>query len=262
MSAAADALRQPLPVRTVPPARVFDWLARGWRDLWRTPVPSLLHGVLVALVGWVSFALSDRFGWLVPGAVSGFVLVGPILATGLYELSRLQARGERPGVADVINAWRRESRPLVRVGLLLFVLATVWVLTSALLFTLFVKVPVDSPTAFLRYAIELQGNTLFLLWLLSGGLGAAVVFALTAVSPPLLLGRRIGFRRALMTSVRAVGDNPVTMALWAAVVMGCVVLSLATAMAGFIVAFPLLGHATWHAYKDLVITDGVPLRYE
>jgi uncharacterized membrane protein len=88
------------------------------------------------------------------------------------------------------------------------------------------------------------------------------VFALTAVSPPLLLGRMVGFRRALVTSVRAVGDNPVTMGLWATIVMGCVILSLATVMLGFIIAVPLLGHATWHAYKDLVVTDGVPLRYE
>lgn len=254
--------RQPLPVRTVPPGRVLDWLGLGWRDLWRTPGPSLLHGLLVAMGGWIVLALSHRFGWLLPGAVSGFVLVGPIIATGLYELSRLQARGERPGLAAVVNAWRRESKPLVRVGLLMFVLATAWVLLSALLFTLFVKVPLGSPAEFLRYAAKLQGNVLFTLWLVLGGLGAAVLFALTAVSPPLLLGRMVGFRRALLTSVRAVGDNPVTMGLWAAVVMGCVVLSLVTAMLGFIIAVPLLGHATWHAYKDLVVTDGVPLRYE
>jgi uncharacterized membrane protein len=254
--------RQPLPVRTVPPSRVLDWLERGWRDLWRTPGPSLLHGMLVAIGGWTLFALSHRFGWLLPGAVSGFVLVGPILATGLYELSRLQARGERPGLAAVVNAWRRESKPLVRVGLLLFVLATAWVLASALLFTVFVKVPLGSPAEFLRYTTKLQGNWLFTLWLILGGLGAAVVFALTAVSPPLLLGRMVGFRRALVTSVRAVGDNPVTMGLWATIVMGCVILSLATVMLGFIIAVPLLGHAAWHAYKDLVVTDGVPLRYE
>jgi uncharacterized membrane protein len=200
--------------------------------------------------------------WILPGAVSGFVLVGPILCTGLYELSRLQARGERPGLADVINAWRRESRPLVRVGVLLFVLATLWVLVSALLFKLFVRVPITTPVEFLRYAAMEQGNLLFTLWLLLGGLGVAVVFALTAVSPPLLLGRMVGLRQALLTSVRAVGDNPVTMGLWAAVVMTLVALSLATVMVGFILAVPVLGHATWHAYKDLVVTDGVPLRYE
>lgn len=256
-SAANDA---PLPVRSIAPDRVLDWLALGWRDLWRSPGPSLLHGLLVCIGGWLILGLSHAFWWVLPGAVSGFVLVGPILATGLYELSRLQARGEQPGFAAVVNAWRRESRPLVRVGLLLVALATAWVLLSALLFALFVSEPLRSPADVLRYAVVHQGDGLFLLWLLLGGLGSAVVFAFTAVSPPLLLGRMVGLRRALLTSVRAVGDNPVAMALWAAVVMGAVVLSLATAMLGFIVAVPLLGHATWHAYKDLVVTDGVALR--
>jgi uncharacterized membrane protein len=252
----------PLPARAVAPGRVLHWLALGWRDLWRSPAASLMHGVIVAVGGWLALALPASLWWLLPGAVSGFVLVGPILCTGLYELSRLQARGERPGVGAVLHAWQRESRPLVRVGVLLFVLATLWVLVSALLFRLFVRAPITGPAEFLRYAVLEQGNLLFTLWLMLGGLGVAVVFALTAVSPPLLLGRMVGFRRALLTSVRAVGDNPVTMGLWAAVVMALVALSLASAMVGFIVAVPILGHATWHAYKDLVVTDGVPLRYE
>ncbi|MFN9029949.1 MAG: DUF2189 domain-containing protein [Betaproteobacteria bacterium] len=249
-------------MRNVAPGRVLHWLACGWRDLWRSPAASLLHGVIVAVGGWLALALPERLWWILPGAVSGFVLVGPILCTGLYELSRLQSRGERPGLADVVNAWRRESRPLVRVGVLLFAGATLWVLVSALLFKLFVRVPITTPVEFLRYAAMEQGNLLFTLWLLLGGLGVAVVFAVTAVSPPLLLGRMVGFRRALLTSARAVGDNPVTMGLWAAVVLTLVALSLATAMLGFIFAVPVLGHATWHAHKDLVVTDGVPLRYE
>jgi len=72
----------------------------------------------------------------------------------------------------------------------------------------------------------------------------------------------VGFRQALLTSARAVGENPLTMALWASLILAAIVLSFATAMLGFIVAVPLIGHATWHAYKEIVVTDGVPLRYE
>jgi uncharacterized membrane protein len=144
----------------------------------------------------------------------------------------------------------------------LLVLGSLWVLVSALLFWLFVPTPIRSPGEFLRYAAVEQGNLLFMLWAIVGGLGAAVVFALAAVSPPLLLGRMVGFRQALLTSVRAVGENPVTMALWASLILIAIMLSFATAMLGFIVAVPLIGHATWHAYKDVVVTDGVPLRYE
>jgi len=258
------ALRQhdPLPIRRVPPQHIWRWLALGMADLRASPIASLTHGLVVAVGGWLAIAMAQRYWWLAPGALSGFLLVGPILCTGLYELSRLHARSADAGLPAVVNAWRRESRPLVRLGLLLLVLGSLWVLVSALLFWLFVTTPIRSPGEFLRYAAIDQGNLLFMLWAIVGGLGAAVVFALAAVSPPLLLGRMVGFRQALLTSVRAVGENPVTMALWASLILAVIMLSFATAMLGFIVVVPLIGHATWHAYKDVVVTDGVPLRYE
>ena len=253
---------RPLPVRRVPPRRVLDWLALGWRDLVRVPAPSLLHGVLVALGGWTTAGLAAYLPWLAPGAFSAFVIVGPVLCTGLYELSRLLARGATPGFAAVTNAWARDSRPLVRLGLVLLALAATWVVASAALFVAFLREPPATPLAFLRYVLVGQGALLFALWLVLGGLVAAAVYAVGAVSPPLLLGRRIGFRRALLTSVRAVGDNPVTMGLWGALILVATALSLASGMLGFVVAVPWIGHATWHAYRDLVVTDDVPLRYE
>lgn len=253
---------EPLPVRRVPPRRLLHWLRQGWADLWRAPLASLLHGVAVALGGWLTVLLAREAWWLAPGAFTGFVLVGPIFCTGLYELSRLHARGVPAGMPEVAHAWARESRPLVRLGLLLLALGSLWVAASALLFTLFVDQPLRTPQQFVRYALVDQGDVLFMLWTFVGGLGAAVVFALTAVSPPLLLGRVVGFRRALLTSARAVGENPLTMGLWSGVILTAIVLSLATGMLGFVLSVPLIGHATWHAYRDLVVTDGVPLRYE
>ncbi len=129
------------------------------------------------------------------------------------------------------------------------------------LFALFVATPITGPESFLRYATSTQGDFLFLLWLVLGGLGAALVFAATAVSPPLLLGRVIDLRSALLTSIRAVGENPLAMALWALVIMVATALSMATLMAGFVVAIPVLGHATWHAYRDLVDASSLPLRH-
>lgn len=261
---AAPTLRQrdPLPVRQVPPRRVVHWLALAMADMRAAPLASLAQGLAVTAGGWIVIWMAQYYWWLAPGATSGFVLVGPILCTGLYELSRLHARGERPGLPDVANAWRRDSRPLVRMGLLLLVLGSLWVLVSALLFWLFVPAPIRTPAEFVRYAAVEQGDLLFTLWAIVGGMGAAVVFALTAVSPPLLLGRMVSFRQALLTSVRAVGENPATMALWATFILIAIVVSFATGMLGFIVTVPLIGHATWHAYKDLVVTDDVPLRYE
>jgi uncharacterized membrane protein len=250
-----------LPVRRVAVSRPLQWLRLGWRDLVRTPWPSLLHGLLVAAGGLAMLAVSRGHWSLASGAFSGFVLVGPILATGLYELSRLLSRGEQPTLADVVTAWRRGTRPLVWLGVWLAVAGTAWVLVSAGLFALFVKAPVTGPASFLRYATSTQGDFLFALWLILGGLGAAVVFAATVVSPPLLLGRVIGLRSALLTSIRAVGENPIAMAVWALIIMVATALSMATLMAGFVIAIPVLGHATWHAYRDLVDASSLPLRH-
>jgi uncharacterized membrane protein len=260
MDPAALASDAPLPVRTVAPLQPLNWLARGWRDFMRSPLAGLVHGAFVALGGWVVLLASLRYGWVAPGAFSGFVIVGPILVTGLYEISRLLARGERAGLADAVAAWRRGTRGLIQLGILLAVLGTLWVAASALLFTLFARAPLRGPVEFLRYAIVEQGDLLFTLWAILGGLGVAIVFALTAVSPPLLLGRKVGFRQALLTSARAVGENPIPMLIWALMILVATSLSLATAMLGFLVTVPVLGHASWHAYRDLVDVEGVPLR--
>jgi uncharacterized membrane protein len=250
-----------LPVRKVSLDRPFVWLRLGWRDFTRTPWASLLHGVVIAAGGVAILAAGLEHWYLLPGAFSGFVLVGPILATGLYEQSRLLSRGKRPTFADAMHAWRRGTRPLVWLGLLLAVAGTLWVLVSAGLFALFVKTPIEDARSFLRYAVRAQGDFVFVMWLAAGGLGAALVFAATAVSPPLLLGRIVTLRSAILTSVRAVGENPLALALWATLIMLATAVSIATAMVGFIVTVPVLGHATWHAYRDLVDTSSVPLRY-
>ena len=240
------------PVRTVTVSHPLRWLARGWSDFLNAGWPSGFHGLVVASGGLLILLAALQFWPLVPGAFSGFVLVGPILATGLYDISRRLSAGQTPHLGQVIRAWRRGTRPLVWLGVLLTIAGTLWVLVSALLFWVFVKAPITGPVAFLRYAVQEQSTLLFVLWLMLGALGAALVFAATAVSAPMLLDRDVDVRTAILTSVRAVGDNPVAMALWAAIIMVATALAMATAMLGFIVVVPVIGHATWHAYRDLV----------
>jgi uncharacterized membrane protein len=247
-------------VRAIGLAQPLRWLRLGWNDLHNCFGPGLLHGLIVAVGGLAILTLALRAPLLLPGALSGFLLIGPILCTGLYEVSRRCEAGERSRLAHVLAAWRRGTRPLVALGLLLFAAATAWVLASALLFRLFVPVPLDTPLRFLRYAVAGQGGGLFMLWLLAGGLGAAMVFSLTAVSAPLLLDRRVSLRTALLASVRAVGDNPAPMALWATLIMLATAASMATLMIGFVFAVPVIGHATWRAYRDLLDVEGLPLR--
>lgn len=247
-------------LRTVPVSRPLAWLSAGMRDLALAPGPSLLHGLIVVVAGIAILSLSMRAWPLLPGAFSGFVLIAPILATGLYELSRRLEQGEAPTLAHVFVAWARGTRPLVWMGLGLALAATLWVLVSALLVALFVHAPITGLREFLRLVVVGEGSNLFPLWLTLGGVGAAVVFASTVVSVPLLLDREIGLGAALATSVRAVGENPLTMALWAALIMVLTFLSMATFMLGFAITIPVIGHATWHAYRDVVDASALPRR--
>ena len=252
----------PLPVREVALGAPFRWLALGWRDFTRAFGPSVLHGVIVTVAGLAIATIALRFWPILPGAFSGFVLVAPILATGLYELSRRLERGERPNLAQAMDAWTRGTRPLVWLGVGLAFGATAWVLFSSVLVALFVREPIVGFDGFLRHVVLSEGSNLFWVWMLAGGIGAAFTFAATVVSVPLLLDRRTDLPSALVTSVRAVGANPLAMALWAAIIMVLTALSMATAMIGFAFAIPVVGHASWHAYRETVEASGAPPRAE
>src|SRR5512134_3485899 len=251
---------RPAAVREVPLLRPLRWLRLGLRDVQWAPWPSLFHGLVVAAGGWAIFAITAKVWYLLPGAFSGFVLVGPILATGLYELSRRLAAGESATLRDAARAWSRGTRPLVRLGLLLALAATGWVLVSAVLVALFVQTPITGVESFVQHVVLSQSSNLFFVWVLAGGVGAALIFAGTVVSAPLLLDREIDLSSAVLTSIRAVGANPFAMALWAALIMIATLLSLLSLMFGFVFAVPIIGHASWHAYRDVVDADALPPR--
>ena len=244
-------------VHGVTPAHTMRWLAAGWDDFMRAPLPGLLHGVLLALFGLLLFGLArDRF-WLLAGAFSGFLLMAPILATGLYAISRALERGAPVGVGTAWRAWTSGNLRLVLFGVLLAVAGTGWVLTSPSLITVFASAPVRTPLEFIRI-VALDPGWLFEGWMALGGLLAAPVFASSVIAIPLLLERRIGVLGAVLTSWRAVLRNPVTMALWAALLVLFTLFGMGTLMFGFVVVLPWLGHASWHAYRDLVDASALP----
>ncbi len=254
------ALQQSLRCRlgTITYAMPFDWLARGWRDMLRRPLPALAHGLAVTVFGVVLLGLAYRQFWLLAGAFSGFLLIGPLAATGLYAVSRAIEQGREATLATALAAWRPRDHRLVLFGVLLAAAGTGWVLTSASLITAFAPRPVNEPIDFLRVVMLDDGSYLFESWLALGGVLVAPVYASSVVAIPLLLERPIGVLAAVLTSWRAVLLNPGPMALWGALLLAITFIGMSTLLLGLIVAVPWLSYASWHAYRDLVLASDPP----
>ena len=246
--------------RTIPILRPLGWLAAGWRDFMRCPGPGLLHGLLLAAFGAALIAGARQQFWLLAGAFSGFLLVAPVLATGLYAISRSLERNGHADLTTALRAWRPRDGRLVLFGVLLAFAGTGWVMTSASLITGFAGAPVRNPQEFLKVVVLADQGLLFESWLALGGVLAAPVFASSVVAIPMLLDREIGVLGAVLTSWRVVMANPLALALWAGLLMALTLLGMATLMLGLIVIVPWLGHASWHAYRDLVDTAGLTAR--
>ena len=253
----------PLPtVRSIGMLTPLEWLALAWRDICRAPLVSLSHGVFLTLVGWTILAVGHNRFWLMAGALSGFLLVGPVVATSLYAISRALERGESVSWHTVRDTWARWQSVrgrraggywcLVRFGLLLALAATGWVVVSASLITVLSPVRIATPMDFLQQVVLAPDNRLFCLWLGLGSVLAAPIFASSVVSMSLLLDRRVSVNQAVLTSWMVVLENPVAMAWWAGLILLFTLLGLGSLLLGLVVVMPMLGHASWHAYRDLV----------
>jgi uncharacterized membrane protein len=264
------ASRLQVAVRQITPGQPLQWLAAGWKDLWRCGWLSLAHGAVLALFGLALFAVARQRFWLLAGAFSGFLVVAPVLATSLYAMSRALERGDPIGLALLRDTWMgwQQSRfvdhagywCLVRFGVLLALAGTGWVMTSAALITLMAPAPILTPMDFLRHVVLGQDHFLFEAWLSMGGILAAPIFASSVVSMPLMLDRRIRLMDAVLASWQVVLANPLPMAVWSGLIMLLVLLGFASLLLGLLLIVPLLGHASWHAYRDLVDASALPER--
>jgi len=251
--------------------RPLVWLVYAWRDMAQVGWVSFAHGLVLAVFGAAIVAIAHQRFWLLAGALSGFMVIAPVLATSLYALSRALERGEKADVGVVlktwlnwqnshVNKWGNDYWAMVQFGALLALAATGWVLTSAALITLLAPAPILGPLDFVHHVVLAQDGWLFELWLAMGGVMAAPLFASSVVSMPLLLDRRVTLMQAVLTSWQTVLANPIPMGLWAALIMVFTLLGLGSLLLGLIAVIPMLGHASWHAYRDLVDASSLPPR--
>ncbi|MGD9669645.1 MAG: DUF2189 domain-containing protein [Hyphomicrobiaceae bacterium] len=248
-------------VRRVPFDQPWEWLAAGWRDLWTYPGVSLTYGLVFA-AGAVLMAIGTTQAGaqsIILALFGGFLLVGPLVAVGLYEVSRRIEAGEPVTLAAALKKSFQPEGQLGFMGVVLFLIFMVWMQVAFLLFMLFTGgSALPPPSQFVQMLFFTDhGLGLLIFGTLAGALLAFFTFSVSVVSVPLLMVRDVDVATAISTSFHAVRRNPRPMLLWAALIAGFVMMGIATMCTGLVVVFPLIGHATWHAYKDLVeFTDG------
>jgi uncharacterized membrane protein len=245
-------------VRSVAIGEIVDSLAEGLRDFQHAPIYGLVFGALYSAGGILimlsAFALG--VGYLAYPLAAGFALLGPFVAVGLYEVSRRRESGQPLSwsavVATIVAQGRRELGWMAFVTLFIFV---VWMYQIRLLIALMLGLrSFSSLQDFLTVVTTTPEGWIFLI--VGHAMGAVlslVLFSLTVVSFPLLLDRDVDFVTAMITSVRAVVASPGPMIGWAAVVVVLMIVACLPAFLGLLVVLPVLGHATWHLYRHIVV---------
>ena len=246
-----------LPVRYIDVERPWQWLAAGWRDFMAAPLVSLLYGGVFVVGGLILTGALWSLDWLYLALPlgAGFLLVAPVLATGLYEVSRRLEIGERPRAVDAFQAWRRRPGSLAVIGLVLMFLFLTWIRVAFLIFAIFFGPESLNWSSFIETIFfSTSGIPFLVVGTLIGAGFAVIAFALSVVSIPLILDRDVGALAAMATSVSAVLTNWRVMVGWAALIALFGAAGLISFYVGLAITLPLIGHATWHAYRDVVIS--------
>jgi len=245
-------------IRTIGMADLKDALAKGTDDFLAMPSHAVFLSLIYPIVGLVllRLAIGGAVMPLVYPIAAGFALVGPFAALGLYELSRRREAGLDTSAGRAFEVFRSPSfGAIAMLGACLMVVFLVWLATAQAIYqSSFGYAAPASLTSFLHDIFTTAaGWRLILVGNLVGFLFALLVLVVSAVSFPLLLDRKVGASVAVLTSVRAVAANPGTMAIWGLIVAVLLALGSLPLLFGLAVVMPVLGHATWHLYRKLVV---------
>lgn len=255
MTTSIGVTRHPLPhveIRRVPLAQPLIWLRQGWDDLRHIGWPSIAHGALIFTMGAVLVSLGSAHLYLVVAAVTGYLLVGPVMTTGLCELSRRRAAREPLGFDESLQAVTRSPRSLAQFGAVLGAIALVWLIASQATVSSVVHAPAPGLDLVLWGSFTAAvDRAQAAAYIGSGAILAAAVFALSVVSVPIIIDRGASAVEAMAASLRATWRNLPAMLVWSALIVVLTALGFVT-IVGMVIVAPVLGHATWHAYRDLV----------
>jgi len=237
---------QPLTLRD--PLR---WLALGWRDFRRAPAIGLFYGVCFMAMGWALLEVFDSSPAYVLALSGGFLLVGPFLCLGMYRVSQQLEDGKTPGFVDSVLAWRARTGQLGIFGVVLLVLEMLWARSTLVVFAVTFDGMPDFKGSLLAL-LSPENLTFIIVWAALGALFASLIYAISVVSMPMILHRRTDAITAGLTSLRLVLGQTGVMLWWALIIAVVVGLALLPWFAGLLVVGPVVGHASWHAYRAAV----------
>lgn len=247
-------------IRRITSDDVYKALAAGWADFRAAPRFGLFFGGIYALAGILIFLqlwVWEQPLWILPLALA-FPLIGPFVAIGLYEVSRRRETGEPLDWASVLDVvWRQRHRQIPAMAFVVLAGFLIWVWVARLVVALFLG-RMSSATYSDVGAILSSGNgqAMIVIGTVIGAAIAGVLFSVTAVSLPLLLEREVDFVTAMITSVDAVRQNPRPMLSWAWIIAAGLFVAMVPFFLGLVIALPVLGHATWHIYRKVVLPEG------
>jgi uncharacterized membrane protein len=252
------------PCRQLAPAAPLVWLRLGWRDMWSAPRQSLAYGLVVVGLSLALALVAIEFGgyWELLSLVTGFILIAPLLAVGTYAISLQLERGEPPSLRRCLREEKRALGNLMVFALMLMVVFLVWARAGS---AVHIFMPLEESP---RWRDYLQ---FFGIGSAIGSIFSAIVFAAAAFSLPMLVDRRVDTVTAVVTSVNAVLRNKLAMLVWAVCIVAAVApgfallligrdhgSAFAWIMAALGITLPLIGHATWHAYRETIDASAWP----
>lgn len=247
----AQALPFVAPCNRLPAKAPIGWIRKGWADVRRAPRQSLSYGIVIAILSWIVTGIGLKLGsyWVVLILLSGFVFVAPVLAIGLYSISRQLERGAEPSLARCFGEQKRGLGTAMVFALALLVVFLVWARAGSMVHVFF---PVESDPDWEQLATFLAiGSTV-------GSIFALLTFAFSAFSLPMICDREADAITAVVTSINAVLRNKRAMAVWVLLIVALTAVGFATALLGLAITIPLLGHATWHGYRETVDASAWP----
>lgn len=239
-------------IRTIRSRNILDWLRHSITDIRQAKFASLFYGLVFTSAGILMNTVLFKASWLLSSLTTGFLLLGPFLAMGLYDLSRQLESGQKAALIPSLTAWRSN---LMNVGIfagVLIVILLIWARASLIIFALFFQGGLPTFLEIVNTVITFEQPTFAAVYFAVGGFFATFVYAVSVIAIPLMLDRQTDAVTAAIASLKAVTQNLLPMLLWAFTIVLLVTIGFATHFVGLIITMPIIGHASWHAYRDLV----------